>query len=864
VLTSTTTLGTDVSKDFFLDLPTERNYVSVAKLTPGAQDDRSGTTFYGSTGAENAYYIDGANTTEIERGVQGVELNFEFIDEVQVKTGAYSAEYGHATGGLVNVITKSGGNEFHGDVFGYYDADSLRAPLSGEAEQGRVSGASKTVGVVRSDYGADLGGYFVRDRLWFFAAYDRVDNSDTNEALYDFGAVNPGAAMVGEEYPWDTTGDLFAFKLTWRPSSSQSLTGSVFGDPTERSGANPNWLYDQPTSYLMSIPTGGTDGALNYDGVFGQNVVLSARFASHNQTWERKGAGRDLTGFFDYTDPFGNGTIPAGWEGVVSGWGGYSEEDFTRGQFNVDVSLFVGDLAGSHELKLGGEYEDLSVIKIRTYSGPVGANVWRYTCDPESRYCGENDEYQYYFGHFYRTAIPIDPEMVEFDDIIRRQAVDTPTQNFAAYLQDQWQLSPNLSLDLGVRWSRQKLYNNGGSVQVDLGPNWSPRLGFVWDVVGNGKSKIFGNWAYFYESIPMDIVIRSFSEGFVYVDVFNFSDDQWDIYPPPPDEEAPRQSRVRDWRGYAPVEPGIQGQYMSEAVIGGQYELSPNYAIGLTFIRRNLERIVEDGLAIDGGYYIGNPGEGLMTHSYDIAAAYGYLCPDGTFDCHLREIPTPERQFTGVELALKKRFSNNFQFIASALWSRLEGNYDGNFQASTGQLDPNINSAYDYADFSVNNDGPLSNDRPWQFKFDGAYRFDFGLTTGLSAYYRSGIPITAMGFCEVYFNWEYYLSERGTFGRTNDEWEADLHLGYPIKLGGSLELNLLVDIFNIFNRQGETGRYPWYDFYEDYEPLDWLTGEVYEPIVPDDLDRPPTHPAWNTSNSWQDPRTIRLGVRLSF
>jgi hypothetical protein len=256
-----------------------------------------------------------------------------------------------------------------------------------------------------------------------------------------------------------------------------------------------------------------------------------------------------------------------------------------------------------------------------------------------------------------------------------------------------------------------------------------------------------------------------------------------------------------------------------------------------------------------------------------MAIAYAYPgglteCPGGGIDCHVREIPEPERQFTGVELALKKRFSKNFQFITSILWSQLKGNYDGNFQASTGQLDPNLNSAYDYADFSINNQGLLSNDRPWQFKFDGVYRFDFGLTTGLSTYYRTGTPMTAMGYCYGYGNWEYYLSERGAFGRSEAEWEADLHFGYPLKLGRGLELNLLVDIFNVFNRQGETGRYTRYDWnydgWEDYQPLDWMTGEPYPAIEPGDADRPPLNPAWNTSRWWQDPRTVRLGVRLSF
>ncbi len=106
--TSNTTIGIDLSSDFYNSLPTGRNYTSVAQVTPGAQADGSGQTFYGSTGAENAYYIDGANTTGVEFGQQGTTLNFEFIDEVQVKTGSYNAEYGRATGSVISVITKSG------------------------------------------------------------------------------------------------------------------------------------------------------------------------------------------------------------------------------------------------------------------------------------------------------------------------------------------------------------------------------------------------------------------------------------------------------------------------------------------------------------------------------------------------------------------------------------------------------------------------------------------------------------------------------------------------------------------------------------------------------------------------------------
>jgi hypothetical protein len=215
---------------------------------------------------------------------------------------------------------------------------------------------------------------------------------------------------------------------------------------------------------------------------------------------------------------------------------------------------------------------------------------------------------------------------------------------------------------------------------------------------------------------------------------------------------------------------------------------------------------------------------------------------------------------------LKKRFSNNFQFIASLLWSDLTGNYDGTFQASTGQLDPNLNSAFDYYDFAVNNQGNLSNDIPFQFKFDGIYRFNFGLSAGLSAFYTDGTPITAMGYSGAYQNWEYYLSDRGGFGRSDAYYEANIHLGYPLKLGSNLELNVLLDIFNILNRQMETLRNIRYTNANDsYEVVDWNTGDDYPAISPtDDQGRPPTGEGWNTSNQWTQPTSVRLGLRLSF
>ena len=154
---------------------------------PGVQADNGETqgrslaiSIYGSTSAENSFLIDGVNTTNVIKGIQGKDINNEFVQEVEVKTSGYQAEYGRNTGGIVNVITKSGGNEFHGGIFGYYnslglasDQKNVETPdfTPGRQRAGRPRSRNKNT---RSEGGLDLGGYAWKDRVWFFAAYDRV------------------------------------------------------------------------------------------------------------------------------------------------------------------------------------------------------------------------------------------------------------------------------------------------------------------------------------------------------------------------------------------------------------------------------------------------------------------------------------------------------------------------------------------------------------------------------------------------------------------------------------------------------------------------------------------------------------------
>jgi hypothetical protein len=213
-----------------------------------------------------------------------------------------------------------------------------------------------------------------------------------------------------------------------------------------------------------------------------------------------------------------------------------------------------------------------------------------------------------------------------------------------------------------------------------------------------------------------------------------------------------------------------------------------------------------------------------------------------------------------------KRFSNNWQMLASYLWSKLDGNYDGEFAPFTNLgPDPNISAAYDYYDFftdgqhrdDITNRGPLSNDRRSQFKVSAVYVTPFQLSLGLSTYYRTGTPVTRYGFSDIYGRYEFFLTRRGGDGRTSDLYEADLHFGYPLRLG-PVTVNLIADVFNVFNLQRPVLLDQRYNFAE-FTNADYVCGSD-----PAGEDEGKCNERYGRAFLRQAPRSLRLGARISF
>jgi hypothetical protein len=762
--TTSTVSGVNVNADLFNRLPVRRDFYDVTRLAPGTTQDTVGPVVYGSSGAENQYIIDGLNSTGVELGNKQKVLNFDFVQEVEVKTGGLPAEYGRATGGVVNVITKSGSNVLKGSIFGFAEGGVLQA--DDDTRDQRPQTETQVVNVShRGDIGFDVGGFVIRDKLWFYGAYNHVDEGRETVIIRDLNA--PGAPAIDTIVPADITRDLYAGKLTWKPGSANTLNLSIFGDPSERDG-DIFQIQGPDTTWKGVNKTGATDVILKYNGVFGSNFLIEGTYGRHNEEDLIEGPGRDIANSQDLT------VDPNIWTG---GYSFFQDQNFSRDVYKAVVTRFFGD----HEVKGGIDYEKLKADN-RNFNGGAGQRIYKLPPRPTTGGAA-------YFRHrFY-----VDDRAPGYDrdnPSTWRLAVplrsEPETDNVSWFAQDSWKVTPVLSINAGIRWERQAVGTRDGDTAFALNDNWAPRIGAIWDVTQNGRSKLYANWGRFFESIPMDINIRAFG-GEVQCFCYNLSPDPNNILP---DDSVRPHSLLG---GLEPVDPDLKGQYLDEFLVGYEYEIRPNIVVGAKFIRRDLGRTIEDFLIpSEGNYFIANPGEGIGNEM----AFY-----DGV---HTAPAPKAKRTSTAFELTAQKRLSNNWQFLASMVFSQLEGNYDGTFQVSTGQLDPNINSAFDYADFLVNAEGDLSNDRAVQIKLDGSYEFSqgaaSGLNIGVSTYWFSGYRLNAYGYSFAYQNWEYYLVPRGSLGTGPSDWEANVQVSYPVRLG-NYRLNLIADVFNIFNRQ---------------------------------------------------------------
>ncbi|HZF40365.1 MAG TPA: TonB-dependent receptor, partial [Blastocatellia bacterium] len=412
----------------------------------------------------------------------------------------------------------------------------------------------------------------------------------------------------------------------------------------------------------------------------------------------------------------------------------------------------------------------------------------------------------------------------------------------SGYVQDGYKITRNLQINLGLRWDFQQA-KSLDTTYIKLNqfiPNTQPRLGIIWDFTGTGKGKVFANYARLLETpLPLDVNVRAGGNS-VQTD-FNINADRLN---------APNGSTALVDFGNlggdaTPVDPGLKPQTVDEYTAGVEYEVFRNLTFGVRGIYRAQDNVIEDGSFDDGGtYFLFNPGRNYPGSTEEQACNR----PDVGCFGHAR------RYYRALEFTATKRFSNNWQFISSYVYSSLIGNYEGLFRNDNGQSDPNITSLFDLVSLLKNTYGRLPNDRPHQFKFDGSYRWPFKLTTSASFRAQSGIPFDALIPHPVYGNNEGFGVPRGTAinpitgsNRTPVTYNLDLGAHYSIPVSEGKELRLQLDWFNATNtqraiRQDTTQRIN--------------SGVTGVPAV--------DNPFFGQGAIYQFPSAVRLGVKFKF
>ena len=907
-----TVKGQVMTKDTFLTLPRGRTFDSLINTVPGVQNESitGGFSMDGATGSENMWYVDGADITDLHVGTRAQNVVLELLDEVKVTASGYNAEFGGSMGGVVNVITRSGGNTFHSDILAYYEnnktwmlgksRDYLRQNPYNDNLYEYVNdddlffnGGKRRDPYYRIEGVFSLGGYIIKDRLWFFGSIDPIFSQTV--AVRDFNARSgPFYQFVNKNYY--INGSL---KITAAPITGLRLSASFVNNFYKYRGAIPdiNGTDDsQYPWYKEGYDYPNWTATFTGDYSVKNNLLISFRTGWHyqNENNQQIKPPNSSTYWFVYSnsiyanDPFYQAHPELiryrGWDSCPN----YFETErriYEKISNNLDITYYL-DWLGEHSIKGGIQYirlhEDVADIAPhprvaiywgRTYWGlgyPVGVGA-----DPSSPYYGP---YGYYYIRSGWTSV-----YGGFWNI--------HSNNWAFYLQDSWTIANKLTLNFGVRaeseyvpsmttdpeWSDPKYQK---PIKFNFGQKLAPRIGVVYDVFGDSSLKIFGSFGIYYDVMKLYMAELTFGGWKHKRDYYALKDPDWTkIAASGLIDDRASQENGNTYAGtldflppsFDRVDPDLKPVAQREISLGAEKKLMENVSLSLRLVQKHLIRTIEDVGALqwvtdpqtgettlEEIFYITNPGYG-----YSRPVSQGGKVADEYWPC-----PKAKREYYALNLSLEKRFSNNWQGGINYTLSRVAGNYSGLSSADEGGRNaPNVELYYDdwfmmYDVYGHVLHGPLPQDRTHYLKAYGSYVFPFGLTVGITAYARSGLPLTS----RLNMNNRYmYPENRADMGRLPFTAWADIYLEYTLKFGGKYSAAVNLQVNNFTNTK--TAQSAITDLNRtsisvtDEEILDHTLAQNYKTWVEEYGDPHPAYKWWATRfPAW----SARLGFRFSF
>ena len=693
--------ATNVTREELARLPVDQSLASVALLAPGVVSSGAtfgGLSFGGSSVAENVAYINGLDVTDPYRRQGFSSVPFNFYEEFQVKTGGYSAEFGRSTGGVINAVTRSGGNEFHaGAQFTFEPSAWASAKKDHFHSDGTLDERDRTSRDGGPLYKANIwaSGPIVKDRLFFFAMYEKRKS-------------DPRDIDTTQAWLTRSDNDFWGAKLDWHISDNHLLELLAFSDKSDSLTSNYGYTWDtEALGKLKGIGTSGSGGdnwSLTYTGHFSDNFVAKAMYGVNKRS-SLGGSQSDadcsiITRSGSYTSAFGPATVAEGCHPTNSS---ISSRYDKRKAMRLDFEWTLGD----HLVRFGMDQEIMDSDSSVVYPGD-GVSYQAQAATP---------------GGVLPNGAVIPggvTRIVDARHYITGAPVTTEAQAF--YVEDNWNITPNLLLNLGLRADKfhNKLASGATFAEASFNDMVSPRLGFSWDVKGDGTTKVFGNAGRYY--IPLTNKLTDYFGGGTTDEHTYYVLNGWtqkinpvtgDAYLVPDlgaqlgavntDGNAPPPDDVR-----TAVARDLKQVYQDEYILGFQKAINQEWSYGINATFRKVTRAVEDARIshvegcpwYSGDWPIINPGE---TNTLWCPNTNDWVTFDSAVDGYkatgsglIFGYKKPRRTYKAVEFQLDRAWDDKWAFNASYIWSKSEGNIEGPVNSDTGYADTNLVQYYDH------------------------------------------------------------------------------------------------------------------------------------------------------------------------
>ncbi len=802
-ISQTTQEATTYSTDLLSKLPTARTIQSAVILSPGLnQNGPNGISISGAMSTENLYTVNGAVITDNARSTPFTLFIEDAIQETTTITSSVSAEFGRFTGGVINTITKSGGNAFSGSLRSTFTNDAwastngYRVPGTGVNPQ-----EGTFVNKVVPTWEATFGGPIVKDKLWFFGAGRYFDTSDARSTVTHFTNI---------PVTYGTKEDRYEGKLTFSPLQNHTLTGSYLGIDNTSKNFQFDVAGDANVFFTPSFPQ--SIAVINYNGVWTNSLFVDAFYSKRKFTFENYGS--------IYTDLTRGTPIHDTSLGVVYNsptfCGVCSPENRDNDDIVVKATYFLStQSAGSHNLVVG--YDDFAG-KRKSNNYQSGSNYTLYS--QTASIVQGSSIYPVFNGSTYVVYWPI--LQLSQGNVLRTES---------AFLNDTWRLNNRLSFNVGVRYDKNHAVDQGGNVTSNDSA-WSPRLAGTFDVKGDGNLRVSASYGKYVAALQdtqagtgATLAGSPAIYYWYYGDMSQYAGINTDPTKPllsPADainkffsiwgqdgcQPDPLAASCKTPLGGPPSISGVNIQirnslaspYANEYVFGLSGALGSSGSFRTDVVRREY-----------GNFYDLQKDQSTGKVSSPVNAAQRY---DLGLIVNSNDYT---RNYTGLHTQFVYRLFDRFSVGGNWTWSHLIGDIVGETSGS-GPIRGGGHAYPEYFDRKWNNPvGSLSSDTRHRIRLYGTYdapipvrlgnmnvsliqSADSGNPYGAVGTVKTGAYVTNPGYLTPPTSVSYYFTARDAY-LTENIYRTDLALTYSYKIAGAVELYVTPQIYNIFNAQ---------------------------------------------------------------